>query len=170
MQFLPNFNRSRRNFIQLSALVAASFPLWSSCQNNSQAISENIIIIGAGIAGIAAAKTLKSQGFQVTILEARDRIGGRIYTDKTLGFPVDLGASWIHGIQNNPIGKLAHDFNIAIKQTNYYHIDLYTNNQNKIQDSELEQAESLYEKIIARAKSWSENQEQDVSVYQAVNR
>ena len=67
---------------------------------------------------------MKSQGFQVTILEARDRIGGRIYTDKTLGFPVDLGASWIHGIQNNPIGKLAHDFNIAIKQTNYYHVDL----------------------------------------------
>ncbi|VXD20438.1 FAD-dependent oxidoreductase [Planktothrix paucivesiculata] len=170
MQFIPNFNKSRRNFIQLSALVAASFPLWLSCQNNSQAISENIIIIGAGIAGIAAAKTLKSQGFKVTILEARDRIGGRIYTDKTLGFPVDLGASWIHGIQNNPIGKLAHDFNIGIKQTNDYHVDFYTNNQNKIPDSELEKAESLYEKIIARAKSWSENQEQDVSVNQAVNR
>jgi hypothetical protein len=45
MQFLPNFNRSRRNFIQLSALVAASFPLWPSCQNNSQAISENVIIL-----------------------------------------------------------------------------------------------------------------------------
>jgi polyamine oxidase len=45
MQSLPNFNKSRRNFIQLSALVAASFPLWSSCQNNSQAISENVIIL-----------------------------------------------------------------------------------------------------------------------------
>ena len=43
----------------------------------------------------------------VTVLEARDRIGGRIWTDRSLGLPLDLGASWIHGIRRNPVAALA---------------------------------------------------------------
>lgn len=56
------------------------------------------IVIGAGAAGIAAARTLKDAGKNVLILEARDRIGGRVWTDDTFAdFPVELGAEFIHG-------------------------------------------------------------------------
>ncbi|KAL6536733.1 hypothetical protein OROMI_026314 [Orobanche minor] len=56
--------------------------------------SPSIIVIGAGFAGITAARALHDASFQVTVLESRDRIGGRVHTDYSFGFPVDLGASW----------------------------------------------------------------------------
>jgi len=70
--------------------------------------NRNIAIIGAGISGISAAKHLSEQGKNVVIFEGRDRIGGRIYTDRnSLGTPLDLGASWIHGPDGNPISALS---------------------------------------------------------------
>ena len=68
---------------------------------------ERVTVIGAGMAGLTAAKTLADRGATVTVLEARDRIGGRVWTDRSLGLPLDLGASWIHGIRGNPITSLA---------------------------------------------------------------
>src|ERR1041384_6245332 len=58
-----------------------------------------VIIIGAGIAGLASALDLAHAGLRVAILEARDRIGGRIYTkrDPVTNAPIELGAEFIHG-------------------------------------------------------------------------
>lgn len=56
----------------------------------------DVIIIGAGAAGLAAGQALRAAGYTPLILEARDRIGGRIWTDQTHG-PVELGAEFIHG-------------------------------------------------------------------------
>ncbi|MDQ7028027.1 MAG: NAD(P)/FAD-dependent oxidoreductase [Anaerolineae bacterium] len=59
---------------------------------------KKVLIIGAGASGIAAASRLKKAGFDVTILEARNRIGGRIWTDyETAHYPIELGAEFIHG-------------------------------------------------------------------------
>lgn len=68
---------------------------------------EKIIIIGAGISGLAAGKTLQESGYEVVILEARNRVGGRVWTDRSTGKALDLGASWIHAITGNPITALA---------------------------------------------------------------
>ncbi len=57
-------------------------------------------MIGAGAAGLSAAYHLQMAGINVKVLEARDRIGGRVHTIKfgSESIPMDLGASWIHGL------------------------------------------------------------------------
>lgn len=66
-----------------------------------------VIVVGAGMAGLSAAATLAAAGAEVIVLEARDRIGGRIFTDRSLGVPVEHGANFIHGFNNNPAAELA---------------------------------------------------------------
>lgn len=61
------------------------------------------LVIGAGMAGLVAARLLADSGCKVIVLEARPRIGGRVWTDESLGVPIDLGGSWIHGAENNPL-------------------------------------------------------------------
>jgi monoamine oxidase len=68
---------------------------------------EQITVVGAGIAGIAAARQLADEGFAVAVLEGRDRIGGRLHTDHSIGVAVELGAGWIHGDDGNPLLDLA---------------------------------------------------------------
>ena len=68
----------------------------------------DIAIIGAGAAGLAAGLNLKSSGRRFIVLEARDRIGGRAFTDtKTLGLPFDCGAHWLHAAAQNPFTGIA---------------------------------------------------------------
>ena len=64
---------------------------------------ERVIVVGAGMAGLVAARLLHDSGFGVTVLEARDRLGGRVWTDDRIGAPVDLGGSWVHGVEGNPL-------------------------------------------------------------------
>ena len=103
----------------MSALFGVKFAAASTCNN------QTFLVIGAGISGLAAANHLKQQGCEVTVIEARDRIGGRINTDvmgtTAGGIKVDMGASWIHGIgpgagdlekfegKMNPIYTIARD-------------------------------------------------------------
>ncbi|MEX0350750.1 MAG: FAD-dependent oxidoreductase [Paracoccaceae bacterium] len=82
-----------------SGLIAAAQVLKTNAQG--------IAIVGAGISGLAAAHKLARAGRAVTVYEARNRVGGRIWTDEALGAPLDMGASWIHGTQGNPIATLA---------------------------------------------------------------
>lgn len=69
--------------------------------------ANRIAIIGAGISGLAAAQILAKAGLTVTIFEARDRIGGRVWTVDDLGTPLDAGAAWIHGVTGNPLTRLS---------------------------------------------------------------
>lgn len=62
-----------------------------------------VIVVGAGVAGLACASLLQQAGVDVAVVEARDRLGGRIWTGEVAGAAVDLGASWIHGPLGNPL-------------------------------------------------------------------
>ena len=66
-----------------------------------------VIIIGAGIAGLTAAQQLKSFGMEVVVLEARDRVGGRIATFRKGPYIADLGAMVVTGLGGNPITVLS---------------------------------------------------------------
>lgn len=71
-----------------------------------------ICVIGAGVAGLRCADILLQNGFEVTVLEARDRIGGRLHQTKLpSGQLIDVGPNWIHGSENNPILDLANETN-----------------------------------------------------------
>ena len=59
----------------------------------------DVIIIGAGMSGSAAARELKMSGLKVVILEARDRVGGRTYSTEWCGRPVELGGHYVHPVQ-----------------------------------------------------------------------
>lgn len=68
------------------------------------------IVIGAGVAGLTAARLLTKAGQRVVVLEARDRVGGRVWTDRRDGRVTDLGASWIHGVTDSPVAAAAEAF------------------------------------------------------------
>lgn len=61
------------------------------------------LVVGAGVSGLTAARRLHLLGWEVVVLESRDRIGGRTHTIDLAGYPLDLGASWIHGPVGNPL-------------------------------------------------------------------
>ena len=95
---------SRRTFLAITA-GAASLPAWGRM---STAAETDVAIVGAGAAGIAAARKLTAAGRRVVLLEAGGRVGGRCITDTTIfGVPFDLGAHWLHAPDVNPLSKLA---------------------------------------------------------------
>lgn len=88
---------------------------------------KKVIVIGAGVAGLGAARKLYHLGHDVTVLEARDRIGGRVQTSYALGAPVDLGASLITGLEGNPVHVMCQQLGMELTDIDgsnaphYYH-------------------------------------------------
>lgn len=74
------------------------------------------IVVGAGVAGLTAARLLTRSGRQVVVLEARDRVGGRVWTDRSNGQVMDRGASWIHGIDGSPVAAAAEAFGMPMHE------------------------------------------------------
>lgn len=92
----------RRDFLRLGAVAGGAW--FVGAGRSWPASTDDVIIVGAGIAGLAAADRLRRAGRLVTVIEARDRIGGRIWTTSS---GLELGAAWIHGVRGNPIVDLA---------------------------------------------------------------
>jgi monoamine oxidase len=96
---------SRRSFLAASAALAAT-PL-RAATGPSASWPPEIVIIGAGAAGIAAARKVAAAGRRYLVIEATDHIGGRCITDtKSFGVPFDRGAHWIYQPDLNPLTKL----------------------------------------------------------------
>lgn len=78
-----------------------------------------VVIVGAGMAGAKAARDLADTGADVVVLEARSRTGGRLWTDRSLGVPLDMGGGWIHGRTGNPLTALAQQLNVDAYEWDY---------------------------------------------------
>ncbi|KAG1348187.1 Amine oxidase family protein [Cocos nucifera] len=98
--------------------VSPKKALYYSDEGKRRCRSPSAIVIGAGFAGLAAARALQNASIQVVLLESRDRIGGRVWTDYRFGFPIDMGASWLHGIcEENPLAPLIARMGLPLYRT-----------------------------------------------------
>lgn len=96
---------SRRVFLAASASAVAAAPVLGAVPASG---AVDVVVVGAGAAGIAAARRIAQAGRRFALIEASDRVGGRCITDtRTFGVPFDRGAHWIHTPDANPLAKLA---------------------------------------------------------------
>jgi phytoene dehydrogenase-like protein len=76
---------------------------------------ERVVVVGAGIAGLTVANALAHAGVACVVVEARDRVGGRLHTIDLAGCPVDMGGSWIHHPIGNPMRAFADQVGVGCR-------------------------------------------------------
>lgn len=152
----------RRKFV-LDSIKAIPFifispTLLASCRkdnDNSNPSNKTVIVIGGGISGLAAAKKLKDKGFKVIVLEAQEKIGGRLKTDRSLGIAFDEGASWIHGPTGNPITNLASQAGANTYLTADDNLEVFDNNGTAYTDTFLDAQYTQFENALIAVKGAS---------------
>jgi len=132
-----------------------------------------VIVVGAGIAGLAAASQLQAEGWEVIVLEARDRVGGRIHTDRSWDIPIELGANWIHGTEDNPLMDLVRQFGLKTHITDYDNHWLYSTQGKLVKDAaqaELEdQLDDVLEELEQLREDMDDGDEDDISLEDALD-
>lgn len=123
-------------------------------------------MVGAGLAGLAAARALTDAGVETLVLEARDRIGGRAWTSRLWpDLPMDMGASWIHGVRDNPISAIADTIGAARVATSYDSFLVLGPDGEKIDISD---AARQTEALVDAARAAVDDLEADMSLMAAV--
>lgn len=162
---------NRREFSKLLALVLLGISTSAFGSRRDKGVmrgNQRVLVIGAGLAGLAASRELKQAGHQVVVLEARDRIGGRIWTsNKWPDLPLDLGATWIHGGTGNPITDLANQLGASRLVTSYERTVIYNTNGQILSEAEEAQLDSIREQVFYMLRK-AQDSDADISVRQAV--
>ncbi|XP_043700582.1 polyamine oxidase 2 [Telopea speciosissima] len=155
----------------------------ASCYSNagrSQSRSPSVIVIGGGFAGIAAARALHDASFQVVLLESRDRIGGRVCTDYSFGFPVDMGASWLHGVcKENPLAPIIGRLGLPLYRTSgdnsvlYDHdlesYALFDTDGNQVPQDLVTKVGQAFESVLSETDKVRQEHSEDMSILRALD-
>ncbi|CAI9772578.1 unnamed protein product [Fraxinus pennsylvanica] len=142
--------------------------------------SPSVIVIGGGTAGIAAARALHDASFQVVLLESRERIGGRVHTDYSFGFPVDLGASWLHGVcKENPLAPVIGRLGLPLYRTSgdnsvlYDHdlesYGLFDMEGNQVPQELVSKVGVTFESILKETDVVRQEFSEDMSIFRAIS-
>lgn len=158
----------RRQLISALALfaLAGSLPIVNAIGKQTV----QVIIIGAGMAGLSAGRFLRSQGIQPLILEARPRLGGRIWTDRSLGTPIDLGAGWIHTPDGNPISALARQAGAKTFVTDDQSVIMFDSKGKRMADALVTAHDRQYTELLERIETLVEDLPRDIAFQEAIRR
>ena len=144
------FGITRRSAVAGAAVLttAALVGCGSSRNTSSGSSSSDVIVVGAGMAGLAAAARLRHQGLSVTVLEARNRTGGRVHTVNGPGAPIDLGAAWIHDQSGNPLTPIAKRAEAETLSTDYESVELRDTDGGRISSDTVDEATAAQDEIF----------------------
>jgi monoamine oxidase len=162
----------RRNFLTIFGLTLMG-SVNNACGEESKGYTttsnkKRIVVIGSGLSGLAAAQELHRQGHEVVVVEARERIGGRIWTSsKWTDIPLDLGATWIHGTQGNPLTDLAEKINAKRLTTSYDRTVTYNTSGQLLSKAEEVRLEGFRKQVFEDLKK-AQNEDIDVSIRQVI--
>ncbi|MCR9221068.1 MAG: FAD-dependent oxidoreductase [Alphaproteobacteria bacterium] len=140
---------SRREAAKL-VLAAAALSTGPLGRAEAQSLQDVwVTVIGAGIAGLGAARALADLGAKVTVLEAKPHIGGRLLTDYSLGAPFEIGAGWIHGPNGgNPVMDLAEAVGADLFVTDDDNLVVYDAAGDRVSDADLTDLDERYWEML----------------------
>jgi polyamine oxidase len=127
-----------------------------------------VLIIGAGLAGLAAANELLSHNIDVRVLEARQRIGGRTWTNDSLGVPMDEGAFIIHGVDHNPIALLAEDNHLRFSELKVGKV-YFAQGSECLSEEAFDLIDEQFQVLLDEAHQFAMSQMRDVPLTDAID-
>ncbi len=133
-------------------------------------VSGKVLIAGAGIAGLAAARWLQDRGVPVTVLEGRSRIGGRIWSDRHLGPVFERGAGVLHSVSGNPLCPLIRRLQMPHRVTRYENFRLFDWNGRPIASSIAHDVETAFQRQLRKAVRAADRLSEPVSVAEVLQR
>ena len=168
---------SRRAALRAALFLATPWVIGGQQRGNAKnpanelSNKKSILVIGAGMAGITAARLLQDSGHQVTVLEGRERLGGRIHTKQFGNSLIDLGAAWIHGDSpDNPLITLAKKYELNTLATNWDETWFYQVHGGVIGDEDFERIIEKADQLVSSIHRAQENARNNESIEETVNR
>lgn len=158
---------SRRRLLKAGLGTAVAAPMLRGRKASATVADVDVIVIGAGFAGLAAAKRLTAMGYQTVVLEAASHPGGRVKTDWSLDAPFEVGAGWIHKPDGNPISQLAAEVDADPFKTVDESNQIFRANGDRISSGDLDAAYTKFENLLDRI---DDEIDPDMSLAKAISR